>query len=125
MTAKVVTMANKYDSSTLALKALHWLPVHLRIDFKIIILVFKCLNGSAPKYLCSMIKLATTKRPDLRSNNQSNILIVPCTKYSTFADRSFSVCGPKLWNNLPDNLRRISSYSLFRSKLKTHLFNKF
>ena len=27
---------------------LHWLPVHRRIHFKILLLTFKCLNGKAP-----------------------------------------------------------------------------
>jgi hypothetical protein len=41
-----------------------------------------------------------------------------------FADRSFSVYGPKLWNSLPGDLQNIQSVSLFRSHLKTYLFEK-
>ncbi len=35
MTAKVVRGTSKYNSSTAALKSLHWLPIRLRIEFKI------------------------------------------------------------------------------------------
>ena len=40
--AKLVLGYNEYDSSTMALKTLHWLPVKKRIDFKILSLVHKC-----------------------------------------------------------------------------------
>jgi len=37
--------------------------------------------------------------------------------------RTFSVCGPGIWNNLPTNLRRIDSHAAFRRALETHLSN--
>ncbi|KAF7654141.1 hypothetical protein LDENG_00073460, partial [Lucifuga dentata] len=33
------------------LKSSHWLPVSFRIDFKMILLVYKALHGLAPGYL--------------------------------------------------------------------------
>jgi len=35
---------------------------------------------------------------------------------------SFASVGPKLWNSLPDDITLASSLSVFRKKLKTHLF---
>ena len=55
MTAKIVTGVNKYDSSTTALKTLHWLPLHLRIKHKVLTHVFRCVHGLAPGYLCALI----------------------------------------------------------------------
>jgi len=37
-------------------------------------------------------------------------------------DRAFSVAAPRLWNALPLCIRSASSLSVFKSKLKTHLF---
>ncbi len=34
---------------------LHWLPVYQRIDFKILIVTYKCLNGLAPDYLAGLL----------------------------------------------------------------------
>ena len=48
---KLVLGYNKYDSSTMALKTVHWLLVKKRIDFKILTLVHKCLSRQAPEYL--------------------------------------------------------------------------
>ena len=49
--AKFVLNLKRIDSSTEALKTLHWLPIKFRIQFKILLLVYKCLNGQAPSYL--------------------------------------------------------------------------
>ena len=49
--AKIIFGRNKYDSSTLPRHQLHWLPVVERIKFKLLTLVYKCLNDQAPLYL--------------------------------------------------------------------------
>ena len=43
--ARVITKWHKYDHITLVLVDLHWLPTKQRIDFKIILLTNKALNG--------------------------------------------------------------------------------
>jgi hypothetical protein len=49
---KLVLKGKSADSSTEALKRLHWLPVHFRIKFEIACIVFKCLHDSeSPAYL--------------------------------------------------------------------------
>jgi exonuclease III len=120
--AKVALKRGRYDSSSKALFDLHWLPVRYRIDFKILLLVFKCINDLAPIYLQNMI----VKRSSQRQTRSASVLTleVPSTKCKLFADRSFSVYGPKLWNSLPNDLQNIKSVSLFRSNLKTYLFKK-
>ena len=37
---------------TPVLEQLHWLPLEYRIQFKVIVMVFKCLHNEAPSYLC-------------------------------------------------------------------------
>ena len=37
-------------------------------------------------------------------------------------DRAFSVCGPRLWNALPVDLRMLVDVDVFKKKLKTFLF---
>ncbi len=36
-------------------KNLHWLPIKVRIDFKILVLAWKAYNGIGPKYLCDLL----------------------------------------------------------------------
>ena len=49
--AKLVLNRTKHESSTESRKQLHWLPIAARIEFKIIVLVYKCLHRNAPEYL--------------------------------------------------------------------------
>ena len=64
-------------------------------------------------------------RDGLRSSNDPGIaLTVQRTKCKTFADRSFSVAGPRLWNSLPHNITSINNLDSFKTNLKTHLFRE-
>ena len=123
--AKFVLNVKRMDSSTEALKKLHWLPIKFRIRFKILLLVYKCLNGLAPSYLTELLKLKSTmSRLGLRSTCDRTLLCVPFTKRKTFADRSFSIAGPRLWNDLPKTIRESPNPDCFKKHLKTYMFDK-
>uniref|UniRef100_A0A3Q3G3E6 Uncharacterized protein n=1 Tax=Labrus bergylta TaxID=56723 RepID=A0A3Q3G3E6_9LABR len=40
------------DHISPVLRSLHWLPVCQRIDFKILLLVYRALNGLGPRRAC-------------------------------------------------------------------------
>ena len=120
--AKVTLGKHKYDSTTICLFQLHWLPIKFRIDYKIINMVHKGLHGQALPYLTRLLQYNELGRKGLRSKNDTTRLLVPCTSKKTFASWSFSVLGPKLWNGLPQDIRRIDNYARFKKELKTHLF---
>ena len=119
---KVVLKKGKYTSSKDSLQSLHWLPIRSRIHFKIAVLVYKCLHGEAPEYLQNLLITYIPKREDLRPEAIIDRLIVPRTKKKTFADRAFSVVGPKVWNNLPNDIKSQKDVEHFKKSLKTHLF---
>ena len=85
-----------------------------------LLLTYKIVNGLAPAYLAELIQPYTASR-SLRSSDK-NLLVVPVTRLKTFGDRAFSKAAPKLWNNLPSDIRSTKTLSLFKSRLKTHLF---
>ena len=58
--ARFVLNLKRMDSSTKALKLLHWLPIKFRIQFKILLLVYKCLIGQASSYLSGLLELKST-----------------------------------------------------------------
>ena len=124
MAAKLVLDKRKFDSATQCLKELHWLPIHLRVDFKIAVIVFKCLHNQAPDYVKDMLQRRTWRRITHSASDQ-HLLVVSDTKRKTFAERSFSVAGPKLWNCLPANIRCLESLDVFKKNLKTYFFSKF
>ena len=75
MAAKVVLRGGKYTSSTDSLQTLQWLPIRSWIDFKIAVLVYKCLHGEAPDYLQNLIITYIPRREGLRSEAIINRLI--------------------------------------------------
>ena len=54
--ARIITFTPRRDHITPILKQLHWLPIKRRIEFKILLHVFRCINGMAPPYLADMLK---------------------------------------------------------------------
>jgi hypothetical protein len=118
--ARILTRTKKYDHITHVLKSLHWLPVARRIEFKINLITYKCLNDQAPEYLCELISVYNPPR-SLRSTDQ-NLLSVPTTRLKSYGDRAFSKAAPTLWNKLPEDVKRATSLGDFKQKLKCHLF---
>ncbi len=118
--ARVLTRTRKYDHISPVLSTLHWLPTKHRIDFKILLITYKALNGLAPQYLSELLSHYSPSRP-LRSQNSGH-LIIPRISKSTAGGRSFSYLVPKLWNNLPNTVREADTLCQFKSRLK--VFNE-
>ncbi len=119
--ARVLTRTRNYDHISPVLSTLHWLPIKHRIDFKILLIIYKALNGLAPRYLSGL--LSHYSPPRLLCSQNSGHLIIPIISKSTACSRSFSYLAPKLWNNLPSTVREADTLCQFKSRLKTHLFN--
>ncbi len=120
--ARVLTRSRKYNHITPILQSLHWLPIKFRISYKRSLLAYKALNGLAPVYLTNLLSHYNPTR-SLRSQN-AGLLVVPRIAKSTKGGRTFSYLAPKLWNSLPDNVQGSDTLSLFKSRLKTHLFSQ-
>ena len=135
MAAKVTCRKGRYDSSKDCLIELHWLPVQARIEYKILTILYQCVTSVhmaneweeatsiAPEYLCELLEVKTPR--NLRNYLPGVVhLSIPKIKRQTFAARSFSYIGPKLWEDLPSNLRKIKERTMFKTELKTYLFKK-
>ena len=92
--------AYSYSIPTECRIKLHWLPVRVRIKYKILLLVYKCVQETAPTYLQELININTHNREGLCSSQDDCKLQIPKVNRETFANRSFKVVGPKWWNNL-------------------------
>ena len=120
--ARIITFTPRRDHITPILRQLHWLPIKRRIEFKILLHVFRCINGTALLYLADMLKRqCSTGRTH---SSQRHLLEVPRTKLVSFGDRSFKVIGSRLWNALPVAIKCIVTVPLFVKAFKTHIFNE-
>ena len=71
---------------------LYWLLIRARIEYKILLLVFKYLHNMATKYLENLLTI--NNREGIARNlcsNDAATLIVPHVKNKTFVALSFSV----------------------------------
>ena len=115
----VINNLEKHDSITSYLQDLYWLRIHEQINYKILMMVFKCKQELAPSYLQELISFEYN-RP-LRSAANHGISVVKCN--TTLVHKSsFKSIGPRLWNALPTNIKAINTLSEFKTQLKTHLF---
>src|SRR5262247_3637048 len=107
------------------------LKVSQRIEYKILSLVYNSLQFSQPSYLRQLFTIQPT-----RSTRSSACLTLsrpsPVSSLK-FSNRSISNAAPRLWNELPPELRKYSnspsslldlSPGSFLYKLKTFLFRK-
>lgn len=118
--ARMIMRRSKREHVTPLFKELHWLPVHARIEHKIIMLTFKCLHGLAPSYLADLVTVYDPQR-SLRSADKCMLSQPPPGK-KYCKNRSFSYAAPLLWNQLPLPLRMTDNLEHFKKALKTHLF---
>ena len=125
MCARLICNESKYCHITPLLVDLHWLPVKFRIEFKILLIVFKIFKGLAPSYLSFLITPKPVSKYNLRSSSDSTLLSYPNVKpKATLGERAFLFAAPKLWNAVPRFIRESISVDTFKRKLKTHLFKK-
>jgi len=120
--ARLVSLTRKHEHISPVLQSLHWLPVKKRIDFKLLLMVYKVMhNLSPPEYLVALLPHHTTTR-DLRSTSKPLTVTLRWPNKAA-GERAFSVRAPRLWNNLCDSLRLATSIDCFKKQLKTHLFS--
>jgi hypothetical protein len=76
-----------------------------------------------PPYLAGLI---TPYIPQRSLRSQSALLLtVPSVSLKSFGERSFAFAGPKTWNSLPLEIRKSTTLTTFKSKLKTYLYRKY
>jgi hypothetical protein len=87
--ARLITKTYKREHVAPVLKCLHWLPVHFRIQYKIIYQIHKTVhgNGSAPTYLRDLVRPANRSRVTHASSGHNYRLAVNRTK-TKYGDRS-------------------------------------
>ena len=90
--ARFVTGVKKFEHITPALVELHWLPVPYRIVFKLLLVVYKVINGLRSQHLADLLHHPKSSR-NLRSNSR-DLLMQPKSRTKTCEDRA--VCRVRL-----------------------------
>ena len=107
------------------LDVLHWLPVRQRIQYRLVSLVWRFQLDLAPAYLIDLCRPVSAARGSrsLRSAERG-VLAVPFARTAAMQNHTFFVAGPRVWNNLPQELRLFPRLcaDTFLGHLKTYLF---
>ena len=121
--ARLIYLSRRYDHVTPLLRSLHWLKMSQRIEYKLAVLAYRCLNGQSPSYLSDGLRRVADfdGRRRLRSAS-TQALVVPSTRLSTIGDRAFPVAAARVWNSLPAHVSSSPSLPTFKRRLKTVLF---
>ena len=118
--ARIITRTPYRDHITPVLADLHWLPCKLRIQFRILVYVFKCLHNEAPVYLDDLVGIYIPRRSLRSSSDTSSLVNRPSAK--RVGERAFRHSAPALWNELPTNIRDIPTPQAFKRALKTFYY---
>ena len=113
--ARVILQLSKFDHITSTFVDLHWLPIKFRVQFKLLLIVYKSLHNQALDYINDLLSLKTESNYSLRSSGQT-LLSVPRVNCPKFGGRAFTHAAPVLWNSLPLTIRSSSGNSFFKKK---------
>ncbi len=90
--------------------------VYFRIQFKILLLVFRSLDGMVQSYSSKLLQPHTLARA-LRSTNQL-LLDISRQRLKNRSNRAFSMAAPYLWNGSPLHIRAAQTLDNLNRQLK-------
>ncbi|KAF7246206.1 NIPA-like protein 2 [Varanus komodoensis] len=98
-TARLLTGTGRYAHMTPVLRQLHWLPIEVRAQFKVLVITYKALG---PGYLKESLRPYMPARP-LRSAGEALLQEHSVKEFRSLGTqrRAFSAVAPNLWNVLP------------------------
>ena len=97
------------------------LPFKMRIRFKLLLLVYQCVQQTAPTYLCERLHEKKKSKYGIRSYELEH-LHIPDSETRTYGDRAFCFSGPREWNKLSLEIRQSKSMEVFKTKIKNFAF---
>ena len=101
-----MTGTRKYDHISPVLRDLHWLKIDERIDYKVLLLVFKRLHNEGPVYLSKNFEMLSSIPGKQKLRSANSLKVVPSgSRLKPIWRKMFYVTGPTLWDNLPEKLR--------------------
>ena len=113
--ARLVVRKRKRESISNTIRDLHWLRIESRIIFKILLLVYKSIQGNSPKSIQLEFKSYNCRPEDF-------LKLKTCFRKTPYGRRTFAYNAPRLWNALPLHIRTEESLDAFKRAVKTLLF---
>ena len=119
--ARLITLSSRFEHISTILKQLHWLSIHKRCQFKLLVFVYKALHTSTPSYQCELLNWYQPPRPHRSASATS--LVPNKNKTVRYGRRLLDSSTATLWNILSHELKCAKSVACFKGQNKTFLFN--
>ena len=95
-------------------RTLKWMPIHDRITYRKVTMVYKSLNDLTPPYMRNMFKYVKDTHGRTTRASVKNDLYLPPGKHKEVYTSSFAYSAALAWNNLGLNIRVKSSLNSFK-----------
>ena len=120
---RIIVNIPKYSTNRITPREIefNFLPVKTRIQYKICLLAHNSLLSCKSRYIKNLLQPVPIS--NLRSSTTNRLVKLFLLRQIT-AERSFSHCASRLYNQLPFELRTIDNLSTFKKKRKTYNFQK-
>ena len=118
-----ITGIARRDPITPLVRELHFLPIKFRSYFKINLIIYKCFNGLAPRYLGELLlpRVDQSLKQTRKANDLTYLCSHPLEKLN-YKNQCFRYASTGLWNGLSQVIRESPNVDIFKSKLKTYYF---
>ena len=117
--ARIVTGNYDYVTTrgTEIVRRLRWMCVTQRRYYFMSILMYKCIHGMAPAYVCNGITFHSEIAEKITRSLNDNNVFVPYAHLESFKNY-FTHRGPIVWNSLPDYNKMCRTLHSFKAKMK-------
>ena len=118
----VNNLENRAHVDNLNLRELAWLSVPDRVKFFRMSHLFRIRHKLAPTYLLPNFKLVSVAHSYNTRGSQHNFHV--SRELSLFTN-GFAFTAIKQWNGLPDNIKSICDFRVFKRRLKEYLIDQY
>ena len=98
---------------------INWLPINERVNQRICVTAYNFFNGTSPIYMSDIF---TLKKVTKNTRNSLHRFDIPLRK-TNVGQSALSYLGPKLWNNLPIDVKLAKNRNIFKHKMKSIYFD--
>lgn len=110
---RIILRSDVYRSVIYLHQELNLLTLYERRNYHLAVMTYKCLTDKAPGYLIDRLSYVSSIHPLNTRASQENDLYISRARHA-IGNKAFSRLGPKIFNELPSNVRQSTSVISFK-----------
>ena len=114
-----LNLSNRDSIDLTKFNEINWLPVNKRVEQCICTLIYKYVHNNVPEYTEDIFTIKVRKY----NTRKPNMLTRPFCKTSN-GQKAISYLGPKLWDDIPNDLKQKANIASFKHEFKNHFLKK-